>query len=113
MIIREALRNKEQKAKNTPLQIEQQKAIILDEIVKLENEKDKVDDRDVQVNGDTAATIKEIQDKIDQKTQLYKDLSKKGDQLAMSPTIQPGIDIENLDKQLQDLEKEIIEDFNK
>ena len=30
----------------------------------------------------------------------------------MSPTIQPGIDIESLDKQLKELEKDIINDFN-
>ena len=46
------------------------------------------------------------------KTEQFKELSKKSDQLAMSPTIQPGIDIESLDKQLKELEKDIINDFN-
>ena len=106
-IIREALKNKEQKAaNNTMLQIELQKRMIIEEINKKQMEKNLEQETDPQ--GDA---VKDIEKQIVEKTLQYKELSKQSSNLALSPTPQPGIDIESLDKQLQELEDNIIKDF--
>ena len=101
-VIQEALKNKEQKAQNTPLQIEQRKSVLQAEISKLHLEKDQQD-------GQKA---KELENEIEKLTKKYTEESKNLNNLTFQPSIQQGIDIENLGQQLKDLEDAIVKDLD-